>query len=248
MNSSKWGPYGWIMIHSVSQLGLQPKRYYRFLEKLQQILPCKFCRNNFWRNLRALKHSLPHESSQLPLWSIHVHNSVSLDIDPDADIWEPMKTLHLLPEVSVETLFPKEFFYAVSLNVNDEERIPVLLDFIKEYRKILSQKIKLTLKSKDIQCIEKSLETLEKELSQKYDKQVIKENVKINMIHFTDTIVKCSKEGMIPSENEIVQMIYRSEDSRKARVSSFIRKTRKSKYKPVSADSDIASKSRKKSS
>jgi hypothetical protein len=178
-----------------------------------------------------------------------VHNSVSLDIDPDADIWEPMKTLHLLPEVSVETLFPKEFFYAVSLNVDDEERIPVLLDFIKEYRKILSlsQKIKLTLKTEDIQCIETSLETLEKELSQKYDKQVIKENVKINMIHFTDTIVECSKED-IPSENEIVQMIYRSEDSRKARVSSFIRKTRKSKYKHVSADSDIASKSRKKSS
>jgi hypothetical protein len=254
------------MIHSVSQLGITPKQYYTFLEKLQHILPCKYCRNNFWRNLRSLKHSLPHEKDQLPLWSIHVHNTVSLDLDSDADVWEPVKTLHLLPEVSVETLFPEGFFYAVSLNVTDEKRIPVLRDFLEYYQRLLNlnhvrNQEYHSMKKDDWKLIDKAFTTLENDLSkielqetrkkeeenqenQKKEEDVSKSDfVKISMLHFTDIL----QEKDIPNEKEIVELVYRSGDTRLANDKNFIRKTRKSKYRVGSATSDKASKSRKKS-
>jgi hypothetical protein len=259
MNSSKWGPSGWILIHTVSQLGLKPKHYFSFLEKLQHILPCKYCRNNFWRNLHSLKHSLPHESSQLPLWSIHIHNTVSLDLDPDADIWEPTKTLHLLPEVSVETLFPQEFFYAVSLNITDEKRIPVLRDFLDSYHRLLESVSTDILKPNDMKLIDKAFTTLENDLSnsEKLEKETLKketlekdviEPVKISMIHFTDVLVSKNDKEELPKEKDIVKMVYRSGDKRIIADSNFIRKTRKSKYVVGSAISQRRSISRKRSS
>jgi hypothetical protein len=166
----------------------------------------------------------------------------------------------------VETLFPEGFFYSVSLNVTDEKRIPVLRDFLEYYQRLLNlnhvrNQEYHSMKKDDWKLIDKAFTTLENDLSkielqetrkkeeenqenQKKEEDVSKSDfVKISMLHFTDIL----QEKDIPNEKEIVELVYRSGDTRLANDKNFIRKTRKSKYRVGSATSDKASKSRKKS-
>ena len=53
MNVSKWGPGGWVFLHSISfNYPLDPKdddkiKYKSFFKSLEDILPCKYCRESY---------------------------------------------------------------------------------------------------------------------------------------------------------------------------------------------------------
>lgn len=63
MLTSVWGPSLWHFLHVISfNYPVEPtkadKKHYRdFLKSLQYILPCKYCRDNFKKNIASLKHS-----------------------------------------------------------------------------------------------------------------------------------------------------------------------------------------------
>ena len=59
MLTSVWGPAAWHLIHTISfNYPIDPtaenkKEYKEFIENLQNVLPCKYCRINLKNNLKA---------------------------------------------------------------------------------------------------------------------------------------------------------------------------------------------------
>jgi hypothetical protein len=59
MLTSVWGPAAWHLIHTISfNYPINPtaenkKEYKEFIENLQNVLPCKYCRINLKNNLKA---------------------------------------------------------------------------------------------------------------------------------------------------------------------------------------------------
>jgi hypothetical protein len=60
MLTTVWGPPLWHSLHTISfnypvePSAEQKKYYYNFFTSLQHILPCKYCRDNFEKNLKIL--------------------------------------------------------------------------------------------------------------------------------------------------------------------------------------------------
>lgn len=60
MLTTIWGPPLWHSIHTISfNYPIKPteedkKNYYNFINNLQNILPCKYCRDNLTKNLKEL--------------------------------------------------------------------------------------------------------------------------------------------------------------------------------------------------
>ena len=56
MMTSIWGPPAWHFLHIVSfnypinPTKMQKEHYYNFFNNLQNILPCKYCRDNLTKN------------------------------------------------------------------------------------------------------------------------------------------------------------------------------------------------------
>lgn len=55
-----WGPTLWHTLHTISfnypvnPTKEQKKHYYKFLKSLENVLPCKYCRDNYKKNLEEL--------------------------------------------------------------------------------------------------------------------------------------------------------------------------------------------------
>lgn len=64
MLTSVWGPSLWHSLHTISfNYPMKPtkeeqKEYYNFIMSLRHILPCIYCRNNFVKNIKAIKFSM----------------------------------------------------------------------------------------------------------------------------------------------------------------------------------------------
>jgi hypothetical protein len=80
-----WGPSGWYLLHSIS-LGYPeiPSRgeqndYKIFFTNLQNVLPCKSCREHYKKNLATyvLTDDTLSKRTKLINWLISVHNSVN---------------------------------------------------------------------------------------------------------------------------------------------------------------------------
>ena len=60
MLTSVWGPALWHVLHTISfnypddPSPEQKKQYYTFLMSLRHVLPCKYCRDNYAKNLRSV--------------------------------------------------------------------------------------------------------------------------------------------------------------------------------------------------
>ena len=61
MLTSVWGPSMWHSLHTISfnypvkPTQQQQNKYYRFFMSLTDVLPCKYCRQNLPKNMKAVE-------------------------------------------------------------------------------------------------------------------------------------------------------------------------------------------------
>ncbi len=81
MLTSVWGPSLWHSIHTISfNYPVNPdqktkKKYYNFILSLKDVLPCKYCRDNFPKNLKTINFSMAdmksRETFSLAMYKLH---------------------------------------------------------------------------------------------------------------------------------------------------------------------------------
>ena len=82
MNQNIWGPHMWFALHSISftyplhPTELDKKRYGKFIDLLQYVIPCSVCRKNFRRNLKEFPPNL-NSRKAFVYWLIDIHNEVN---------------------------------------------------------------------------------------------------------------------------------------------------------------------------
>ncbi len=81
-----WGPHGWKFIHFVT-LGYpyhpsqnDKKRYKKFFELIQFMLPCSLCANNYKKHLKEfpLSNEILNDRDKVISWGIKMHNLVNI--------------------------------------------------------------------------------------------------------------------------------------------------------------------------
>jgi hypothetical protein len=85
MLTSIWGPAMWLFLHTMSfnypvnPTDEQKKYYYKFLKTLQNILPCKYCRDNYKENLKThkLNYEVMKNRDSLSRWVYELHELVN---------------------------------------------------------------------------------------------------------------------------------------------------------------------------
>lgn len=79
MLTSVWGPPLWHALHTISfNYPARPDRatrrkYYRFMRSLGDVLPCRYCRENYTGNVQALNFG-PHHFKNRDTFSRYVYN------------------------------------------------------------------------------------------------------------------------------------------------------------------------------
>ena len=89
MMTSVWGPAMWLFLHTMSfnypvnPSEEQKKHYYKFLKNLQNILPCKYCRDNYKENLKIhkLNKSVMKNRDTLSRWVYVLHEMINKKLD-----------------------------------------------------------------------------------------------------------------------------------------------------------------------
>lgn len=89
MDSKKWGPYFWKVMHIVSfsypdnPSHEDKKNYYNFYNNLQNILPCEYCRKNLKKNykLLPLNSDVLRNSSTLSKYIYDLHELVNKELN-----------------------------------------------------------------------------------------------------------------------------------------------------------------------
>ena len=81
MLTSVWGPSLWHSIHTmsfnypVSPCLSEKRKYYNFILSLKDVLPCRYCRENFTKNLKSINFSMKdmdcRESFSLAMYNLH---------------------------------------------------------------------------------------------------------------------------------------------------------------------------------
>ena len=85
MLTSVWGPSLWHSLHAISfnypvnPTKEQKKNYMKFFLSLEQILPCKYCRENFKKNLKCtpLNMNTMKNRHTLSLWLYKLHETIN---------------------------------------------------------------------------------------------------------------------------------------------------------------------------
>ena len=92
MLTTVWGPSLWHSIHTITfNYPVQPTKqeqddYYKFIMSLEKVLPCKYCRENFSKNMRAvnkrkrttLKRALARGRAGFSRYMYDFHNEVNV--------------------------------------------------------------------------------------------------------------------------------------------------------------------------
>ena len=85
MITSIWGPPLWHVLHTISfnypvkPTDEQKKYYYNFYSNLENILPCKFCRDNLKNNLKKtpLNIKVMQSRDTLSKWVYELHETIN---------------------------------------------------------------------------------------------------------------------------------------------------------------------------
>lgn len=85
MLTSVWGPSLWHSLHTitfnypVNPTDLQKKDYYNFFLSLNKILPCKYCRENYKKNIVSvpLNFSVMKNRETLSKWLYKLHEEIN---------------------------------------------------------------------------------------------------------------------------------------------------------------------------
>ena len=123
MNQNVWGPPMWLFLHTTTfNYPLQPTqeekdRYKSFFYELQHILPCKYCRNNYRRNLKETPIRL-YSRKDMVEWLIDLHNEVNLQNGKRPYTYDEVIKMY-------ETMFKKQLI----LTSADQPRIVETSDY-----------------------------------------------------------------------------------------------------------------------
>ena len=81
MLTSVWGPSLWHSIHTMSfnypvkPTSREKSKYFNFIHSLKWVLPCKYCRENLPKNLKAIKFTIKdmecRESFSMAMYKLH---------------------------------------------------------------------------------------------------------------------------------------------------------------------------------
>lgn len=94
MLTSVWGPCMWHSLHTISfNYPVEPDnkqriRYYRFFLSIKDILPCKYCRDNYKQNLKLLNFSLKYFENRetLSKFVYELHELVNTNLEKKSNL------------------------------------------------------------------------------------------------------------------------------------------------------------------
>jgi hypothetical protein len=85
MLTSVWGPSMWHSLHTISfNYPINPrldqkKNYFKFFMSLKHILPCKYCRDNYKKNIKSVPLNMNTMKNRhtLSLWLYNLHEEIN---------------------------------------------------------------------------------------------------------------------------------------------------------------------------
>jgi len=94
MMTSVWGPPMWHVLHTISfnypvePTKEQKKHYYKFYKNLVNILPCKYCRENLYNNLKTnnLTKDTMKNRETLSYWVYNLHETINKMLNKESDL------------------------------------------------------------------------------------------------------------------------------------------------------------------
>jgi hypothetical protein len=94
MITSIWGPPMWLFLHTtsfnypVNPTEEQKKYYYKFFKNLKNILPCRYCRENYDENIK--KHKINYDVMKnrdtLSRWVYELHELVNKNLGKESGL------------------------------------------------------------------------------------------------------------------------------------------------------------------
>ena len=94
MLTSVWGPALWHSLHTISfnypvnPTDTQKKDYLNFFTSLQNILPCKYCRDNYKKNLelKPLNNNVLKNRETLSRWLFDMHEIINTNLGKKSNL------------------------------------------------------------------------------------------------------------------------------------------------------------------
>ena len=94
MLTSVWGPALWHSLHIISfnypvnPTTMQKKYYFDFFTNLQNILPCKYCRDNYKKNLETLPitKTVLKNRENFSRWLYEMHELININLGKKSDL------------------------------------------------------------------------------------------------------------------------------------------------------------------
>ena len=154
MVTTTWGPAQWHMMHTISfNYPVEPteehkKNYYNYFLSLQDILPCRYCRENYKKNLQVLpldKKVLENRAT-LSRWVYDLHNLVNqnlnkpitLSYEEVRDRYENFRSRCLTKEEELENLKKDKKMEKGCTQFLIGEKCKITLNFVPQFEKINS--------------------------------------------------------------------------------------------------------------
>ena len=93
MNVNKWGPGGWIFLHTITfnypekPTNQDKKKYINFFNSIGDVLPCKYCRDSYNIYIKHIPIKYFIDSREgITYWLYNIHNLVNNKIFKDEHI------------------------------------------------------------------------------------------------------------------------------------------------------------------
>lgn len=132
MDTRKWGPDGWILLHSITfNYPLKPTQkdkinHLLFFNTLQFILPCKYCRESFSDFMKQLPIDNYLDSrNKISKWLYNIHNLVNNKLIKQGLLNTPNPSYQEIQQnhnKEIET-FQWNFLYCVIFNYPDKKNL-----------------------------------------------------------------------------------------------------------------------------
>lgn len=133
MDPDRWGPYGWKVIHSVSNIpSLTLESYKAWLESMSKILPCRKCRKNFKKHLSSDKCD---GALTPPELGICLHDEVTKDVKKTHTKKYKVSDL---PPASIQNIYDPVFWISVGMNKTVRKTV-ALRNWFRETERLLNE-------------------------------------------------------------------------------------------------------------
>ena len=116
MNPEIWGPGAWLFLHSITlaypdnPTQLDKENYKTFFNILKNVIPCKKCSYNYFKNIKDNDIS-NHLDSKVSLvkWLVNIHNQVNIENNKNTMEYKDVITEYKkIYNISKNSLFSKD--------------------------------------------------------------------------------------------------------------------------------------------